>query len=175
MQTNIKVFAFDIFNTVFSLGGIPREEIVAYGEHIKRPWSPLKLPEHWERLPAWPDSRPAIHRLKQYYQVVTCSNGPISLQTKLSKYNDIDWDFLIPLEERKIFKPSLLAYQPICDMMGVKPEEVCMVTANETFGDLEASAELGMHQVLITRGYGQTNLKWETSYDLISLANKYIQ
>ena len=37
-------------------------------------------------------------------------------------------------------------------MLDVKPEEVAMVTANETFGDLEASGVLGMRPILIRDG-----------------------
>jgi 2-haloalkanoic acid dehalogenase type II len=140
-----KVIAFDIFNTVYDLSTTPKDEIRAYGSHIsKEGWSRLFLPKSWQNLKAFPDAKAGIERLREKYLVVTCSNGPMALQTRLNKNNGISWDFLIPLEERKIFKPNPLAYQMIADIMGVKTEEVAMITANKTFGDIEGASALGM-------------------------------
>lgn len=146
----IKVIAFDVFGTVFDLSNVPREEIKAYIDHIKQPeWSPLTLPSSWERLPAHPDAAEGIEMLRSKFTVVTCSNGPLGLLTKLSKFNKISWDAIIPLELSKAFKPKPDAYMTVCDVLGVTPEEVMMVTANEKFGDLEASKALGMRPMLI--------------------------
>lgn len=152
-----KVIAFDVFGTVFDLSGVDRSEVRAYVEHIKRPaWAPLELPEHWERLPAHADSRPALKLLRHKYQVVTLTNGPVRLVTKLSKHNGISWDMIIPIECEKVYKPNVLAYIFAADLMGVSGREVLMVTANKTFGDLEAAEELGMGSHWIDRENGGT-------------------
>lgn len=141
----IKVIAFDTFGTVLNMDGVPREELKAYGQHIKKPkWEPLVLPKSWETLPAHSDSKQGIDMLRQKYMVVTCSNGPLGLLAKVSKYNDIHWDAIIPLELNKVFKPNLAAYMTVCEVLDVEPQEVAMVTANKTFGDLEAAESLGM-------------------------------
>lgn len=146
----IKVIAFDTFGTVFDLSGVPHEEIRAYAQHIRQDeWSPLKLPDSWLSLPAHPDSAEGIAMLRKDFFVVTCSNGPLGLLAKLSKNNGISWDAIIPLELNKVFKPNPKAYLTVCEVLDVSPDEVLMVTANEHFGDLEASRALGMSAVLI--------------------------
>lgn len=151
----IKVVAFDVFGTVFNLTPTDREEVRDYVRHIRQPeWAPLRLPKSWESLPAHPDSAEGIAKLREKFIVVTCSNGPLGLLTKLSKHNGIQWDAIIPLELNRVYKPDPRAYLTVCEVLDVAPEEVLMVTANKTFGDLEASAKLGMRSVLIRDGDG---------------------
>lgn len=146
----IKVIAFDLFGTVFDFAGIPREEIKGYVKQLRLPtWQPLELPEHWERLPTYPDSVEGINRLRSKFMVVTCSNAPLGLSAKLCKNNGVQFDAIIPLELNRVYKTNPKAYLTICDVLGVLPEEVMMVTANKDFGDLEASAALGMTPKLI--------------------------
>lgn len=144
------LIAFDVFGTVFDLSGVDRAEIAGYIRHIREPhWMPLELPKHWERLPAHPDAAEGIERLRSRYMVVTCSNGPLGLLAKLSKHNRISWDAIIPLELGQVFKPNPAAYLVMCNALDLPPSEVVMVTANRTFGDLEAASALGMQTRLI--------------------------
>lgn len=149
-MNKIKVLAFDVFGTVFDLSGVDREEVKSYARHIRSPeWKPLTLPQSWETLPAHPDSAEGINLLREKFIVVTCSNGNLGLLTKLSKHNKVQWDAIIPLELNKVYKPNPKAYMTVCEVLNVLPEEVMMVTANATFGDLEASKALGMTPMLI--------------------------
>lgn len=144
------IIAFDVFGTVFDLRSAEAEDIKNYLHHIKRtPWSPLVLPKSWETLPAHPDSKAGIERLRKHHLVVTCSNGPLGLLAKLSKHNSISWDAIVPLELNKVFKPNPAAYMTICEIFDCPPSGVIMVTANEKFGDIEASTALGMEARLI--------------------------
>lgn len=146
----IKVIAFDCFGTVFDMSGVRREELVDYANHIRKPlWSPLHLPKSWEYMPAHPDASYGLAMLREKFLVVTCSNGPLGLLARLSKNASIEWDAIIPLEMNRVFKPDLLAYLTVCQVLDVDASEVMMVTANKTFGDLEASAKLGMTPQLI--------------------------
>jgi 2-haloacid dehalogenase len=142
----MKVIAFDVFGTVVSLMGVTKNEIWSYLDHIREP---LRLPESWEKLLAFPDSKEGLELLRQSYYVVTCSNAPLGTLTKLSKYNGLNWDAIIPLELNKVYKPHHRAYLTVCEVMGVSTSEVMMVTANEKFGDLETSELIGMKPVLI--------------------------
>lgn len=145
-----KVVAFDVFGTVFDLSGVPHEEVRAYAHHIRQPeWSPLKLPKSWETLPAHADSAEGVAQLRKKFIVVTCSNGPLGLLTKLSKHNGIAWDAIIPLELNKVFKPNPRAYLTVCEVLDVEPKDVIVVTANKTFGDIEAAKKLSMGTALI--------------------------
>lgn len=146
----MKVIAFDVFGTVFDLSGVPREEIKRYIDHIRRPdWQPLQLPASWETLPAHPDAAEGIDKLRERFFVVTCSNGPLGLLAKLSKHNGIVWDVIIPLELNRVYKTNPKAYLTVCEVLGVEPADVMLVTANKDFGDLEESAALGMTPQLI--------------------------
>lgn len=146
----MKVIAFDVFGTVVDFSGAHREDVRAYARHIAQPeWSPLTLPASWEHLPPHPDSVVGINRLRQKFFVVTCSNGPLGLLAKLSKNAGIAWDAIVPLELNRVFKTRPKAYLTVCEVLGVEPKDVMMVTANETFGDLEAARALGMTPQLI--------------------------
>jgi 2-haloacid dehalogenase len=153
------VIAFDLFGTVFDLSGVARQEIKDYAVHLRNPeWSPLHLPKSWETLPAHPDSAEGIERLRRKFMVVTCSNGPLGLTAKLSKHNGISWDAIIPLELNRVYKTDPRAYLTVCEVLGCYPEQVMMVTANKDFGDLEASAALGMTPQLIRDGDGPKSI-----------------
>src|SRR5690606_31356336 len=103
----------------------------------------------WTDLPAHPDAVEGIRRLRKNFTVVTCSNGPLGLLAKLSKRNGIEWDAIVPMELNRVYKPNEKAYMTVCEVFGVQPHQVRMVTANKTFGDLEASSALGMIPTLI--------------------------
>jgi HAD superfamily hydrolase (TIGR01493 family) len=148
--SDVKVIAFDVFNTVVQFADVPHEEKKAYADHIHRPeWFPLHLPESWKTLPAYADSREGIERLKKKFIVVACSNGPVPLQVALAKHNDIAWDWIVPLELRKVYKPSANAYLLIAQSLQVMAHEVVMVTANKDFGDISGSLGVGMKPMLI--------------------------
>ena len=160
----MKVIAFDVFGTLFDLGGVPIPELQAYQKHLREfresgEWKPLSFPESWERLPAFEDSASGLRVLRFNYFVCTCSNAPLGLQAKLFKHAHMSVDAFIPLELGQTFKTNPKAYMMICDVLGVEPKDVLMVTANEHFGDLEASQALGMTPCLI-RKYPSLESTW---------------
>lgn len=151
----LKVIAFDLFGTVFDLAGVPREEIVAYIDHIsKTEWSPLKLQSSWQHLPTFPDSREGIERLRTKYRVVTCSNAPLRFTSYLLENAQLRFDAITPLEVVQCFKPNANAYWLVPFMYCVDPKDVLVVTGNEKLGrnpkgDHQYAAELGMNGQLI--------------------------
>lgn len=146
----IKVIAFDVFGTVVDAAGVPHAEMAAYAAHVRKPlWTPLTLPAAWEHLPPHPDSIPGIVRLQTKFVVVTCSNAPLGFQSRLARNAGLPWDAIIPLEANRVFKPDPRAYLTVCEVLGVEPAEVLMVTANKTFGDVEGAGGVGMTPVLI--------------------------
>lgn len=155
LETKAKVIAFDVLGTVNSMLAARRTEITDYLNHVVAPaWSPLKLPQSWEGLPAHADSAQGIYRLRQKFIVVTCSNAPLGFLARLAKRSGIYWDAIIPLELNQVYKPNERAYLTVCDVLGVTPAEVMMVTANRTFayfdyGDCDVARELGMEAQLI--------------------------
>jgi 2-haloacid dehalogenase len=170
----IEVVAFDTFGTVFDLSQVDHQEIRDYAHHIRKPdWSPLHLPESWTKLPAHPDSKLGLDDLRKKYMVVTCSNGPLGLLAKLSRYNNIQWDAIIPLELNKVYKPNPKAYLTVCEVLGVEPSKVAMVTANKDFGDLEGSESVGIKPILIRGSSWIDNIIYLAKMDLDTLPNHF--
>lgn len=150
----IKVIAFDVFGTVVDFARTPVEEVKHYARQLKyfketKEWKPLDLPQSWENLPTHYDSPIGLNLLRTKYIVVTCSNGPLGLMTKLLKNNYCHFDAIIPLEMNKVYKPDHRAYKTVLDTFNLKPEEMMMVTANRDFGDIEAAKELGIQPMYI--------------------------
>lgn len=88
------------------------------------------------------------------YCVCALSNAPLALMTQLSSNNNIKWSHIIALEKYKIYKPNPLSYLTACAELDCRPSECLMVTANQTFGDLEGSAFVGMSSKLIRNDTG---------------------
>ncbi len=159
--TEIKVIAFDVFGTVFDLTSVDRGEIRDYVRHVKASeWEPLELPKSWATIPAHPDAFQGLLRLRSGgYTVVTLSNGPMRLLTQMSRRNHIEWDAIVPIELRKVYKPDIEAYRVLPELFGVKPNEIMMVTANPTFGDVEAAKSLGWHVAVIRQEEGPKTIE----------------
>lgn len=150
----LTLIAFDLFGTVFDMSGVDRDELRAYGRHLKDfyatgEWTPLHLPASWERLPLFRDSALGLGLLQRNYMIVTLSNAPLGLTAKMCKNAGIVFDAITPLELSRTYKTAPEAYLSLCSIYGVEPHEIAMVTANKDFGDIEASAKLGMTPFLI--------------------------
>jgi len=160
----MKYILFDCFGTVFNMESVPKDDLRYYGKVLKAPiWEPLNFPSHWQNIPAHPDSKDGIDKLKSLgLTVEALSNAPKELMKTLSANNNISWNHIIGLEKYKIYKPNPLAYLTACAELDCKPSECLMITANETFGDLEGSKFVGMHSKLIRN---------ETGLDIIGLAD----
>lgn len=147
---SLKVIAFDLFGTVLDLSNVRREEIVSYLRQCTDPvWKPLELPDSWEKLPAYKDSREGISRLRTKYEVITLSNAPKDLTEKVLKYNDIEVDRITNLADIKRYKPHPECYWMACEWADVGTWEATMVTGNPTFGpypfgDIQVAKAVGM-------------------------------
>ncbi len=150
----IELICFDVFGTVFDMSTVSKDSIRKYVDHVKsNSWEPIDL-SGWSNIKAHPDSKIGIDLLRTKFQVVTLSNGPMRLLTKISKANDISWDAIIPIEAYKVYKPHESAYKIACDLMDIAPEKTLMVTANPTFGDIEGAAKNNMHsQIIRQKGF----------------------
>ena len=162
----IKALLFDVLGTVVDLSIADKSDILAYANHIKQDvWQPLTLPSYWEHLPAFIDSAVGLDILRKKFTVVTCSNPPLGFLLRLSKNNGLNWDAIVPLELARVYKTNPAAYQHVADTIGLKPHECLMVTANRTFGDLEAANSIGMPSMLIDRK-GETGSEVQTLFSL---------
>lgn len=149
--SKVRVVLFDLFNTVVSFDGVPRDELRAYADHIRKPeWSPFRPPESWGRLRAFPDSRRGLDRIiERGRDTSVLSNCPYEMASIITAVNGLSFTSIIQLAAARVFKPQPRAYQVACDVLDVPPEACLMVTANKDFGDLEQARALGMQAALI--------------------------
>lgn len=142
----IKVIAFDLFGTVFDLSSTPKDEIRDYIKQVRRPdWEELDLPDSWEFLENFPDSKEGLDRLARRYTLVTCSNAPVWLQRRMLQHNKLYcFSRLIDFTKVKAYKPDPKTYSLVFQDMEVEPQECLMITGNEGSPDLDAAESVGM-------------------------------
>ena len=125
----------------------------------------------WHRLDAWPDVPAALARLKTKFMIAPVSNGNISLMVDLARRNHFPWDAILGAEVVQAYKTSPEAYLRTADMLGLKPEELCLVAAHNS--DLDAARACGLKTAFVLRpkdqGLGQhTDLTPEQDWDVVS-------
>src|SRR6478609_938570 len=69
-----------------------------------------ELNRAWERLPAWPDVRDGLHRLKGRYVIGPLSNGNTALLANMAKNAGLPWDVVVGLDLLRVYKPDPPAY-----------------------------------------------------------------
>lgn len=142
--------AFDCFGTVFDMSPIPRHEIAAYVEHVRREeFEPYEFPNGWYGLNAYSDSAKGIFKIQKQRWCVALSNGSAGLVRTIAHRNSIAFDRVIDLAKHRVYKPHIDAYRTIEKDLGIAPERTLMVTANPTFGDIEGAAAVGMQSIVI--------------------------
>ncbi len=152
--SQVKLIFFDCFGTVFDTKPLPDHEIAAYVQHVRQPeFVPYAFSPAWYTLGAHLDSRYGISSLRCFYDLpcVAFSNGSWDLIHKLSRRNNIEWSGITSPTGLEAYKPDRVAYVRAAQFVGYHPEECLMVTANETFGDLEGARDIGMQSILIDR------------------------
>jgi FMN phosphatase YigB (HAD superfamily) len=149
----IKVFAFDCFGTVFNMDGFPREEIRRYVDHVRREtFEPFDFGSEWYGLKAHEDSAIGIRWLQRHgIQCWAFSNGSRELIEAISEANGIKWDWIYDPAEARAYKPNAEAYKTVARRINDE-NEICMVTANPGFGDVEGAAKAGMRACVIRNG-----------------------
>lgn len=125
----------------------------------------------WHRLDPWPDVVTGLTRLKARYIIAPLSNGNVSLLLNMAKRAGLPWDAILGAEVVLAYKPMPEAYLRTADILGLRPEEVCLVAAHN--GDLAAARRYGLRTAFVGRptehGPGQTsNLRAEDAWDVVA-------
>jgi 2-haloacid dehalogenase len=125
----------------------------------------------WHRLDPWPDSLSGLTRLKATRIIAPLSNGNIVLMLDMAKRAGIPWDAILGAEVVQAYKPMPEAYLRTADVLGLRPEEMCLVAAHNN--DLAAARQCGYKTAFVARptehGPGQTtDLKAEEDWDVIA-------
>ena len=129
-----------------------------------------ELNRAWEQLPPWPDCVSGLTAIKQNAIIAPCSNGSISLMTRLAKFGSLPWDCILGAEIAQNYKPHPDAYLESVAALGLKPHEVMMVAAHNS--DLVAAKACGLSTGFIARpteyGSGQTiDLEPSEDWDVV--------
>lgn len=137
----------------------------AFNEKEKR-----ELNRAWEQLPPWADCVAGLTAIKQNAIIAPCSNGSISLMTRLAKFGSLPWDCILGAEIAQNYKPHPDAYLKSVEALGLKPHEVMMVAAHNS--DLVAAKACGLLTGFIARlteyGSGQTiDLEPSEDWDVV--------
>lgn len=103
----------------------------------------------WEKLPPWPDSVPALQRLKKSFIIAPCSNGSIALMTRLAKFGDLPWDAIVGADIARTYKPQPEAYLKSAEALGVRPQHTLMVACHNN--DLVAARACGLKTAFFAR------------------------
>ena len=125
----------------------------------------------WHRLDPWPDVLPGLARLRQKFIVAPLSNGNIILMLDIAKRAGIPWDAILGAEVVQAYKPTPQAYLRTVDLLGMRPEQVCLVAAHNN--DLAAARACGLKTAFVLRptehGPQQTSdLQPEQAWDVVA-------
>ncbi len=125
----------------------------------------------WHRLDPWPDSVPALTRMKRCYFIAPLSNGNISLLANMAKRAGLPWDHIFSAETFQRYKPHPDTYLGVARQLDLLPAQVMMVAAHNS--DLRAARGCGLRTGFVPRPteYGpaqSTDLNAEESWDVVA-------
>ncbi len=103
----------------------------------------------WRRLDPWPDAVEGLTRLKARYPIVTLSNGNVALMLEMARRGGLPWDAILGAEVVQAFKPMPEAYLRTADLLGIAPDELCLVAAHHS--DLAAARACGLKTAYVDR------------------------
>lgn len=103
----------------------------------------------WHRLPAWPDVKPALARLRKRFVTAALSNGNVSMLVDISRYASLTWHCVLSAELAHHFKPDREAYLMAAELLDLKPRKILMVAAH--FDDLEGAHAAGLRTAYVHR------------------------
>ena len=107
------------------------------------------LVRSWRRLPAWPDARPGLERLRRRHVTATLSNGHVALLVDLVRFADLRFDAVLSAQLAGSYKPDPVVYRTAAELLGLAPQQLGMVAAHGQ--DLEAAAEVGLRPLFVRR------------------------
>lgn len=125
----------------------------------------------WHRLKPWPDSIRGLTRLRKRFILATLSNGNVALLANMAKNAGLPWDCVLSAELVKHYKPDREVYQMAADLLGLRPDQVMMVSAHK--GDLRAAQEVGLRTAFVVRpmefgAAGNPDLTPDSLFDLVA-------
>jgi len=103
----------------------------------------------WGQMIPWPDAVPGITLLRDRYTISTLTNASMAQMTALVKTSKLPFDEILTGELCQAFKPSPKVYQLAIDYIGLRPDQLLMVSAHKW--DLRASKQAGFRTAYVPR------------------------
>lgn len=103
----------------------------------------------WCRPNVWPDSRPALARLKTKYLLATLTNNDFAWAVALARHAGLPWDAVLTAELFRRYKPSPDTYLGALALLAVEPARAMMIACHNY--DLRAARAHGMRTAFIPR------------------------
>lgn len=100
--------------------------------------------------PVWPDTNPALKRLKERYRIGVLSNIDHDLFAHTAGNLAVEIDVLVTAEDVRSYKPAHMHFLRVLADMGGDPETVLHV-AQSLFHDCVPATQLGIPNVWINR------------------------
>ena len=125
----------------------------------------------WHRLDPWPEAVAGLTRLRRKYVLAPLSNGNIALLLNMARRAAIPWDAILGAEVAQAYKPEPTAYLRTAEVLGIRPDELCLVAAHN--GDLKAARGCGLATAFVARptehGPGQTtDIEPSEAWDVVA-------
>jgi len=112
-------------------------------------FDPQELNTAWEKLDPWPDVVAGLTEIKHNHIIAPCSNGSISLMTRLAKYANFPWDCILGADIAQDYKPKRDVYVASASALRLPVDEVVMVAAHND--DLFAARAAGLKTAFVPR------------------------
>ncbi len=103
----------------------------------------------WHRLDPWPDTVPALARMRRHAVVAPVSNGHIALIVAMSRRAGMVWDAVLGAEIARAYKPQPEVYLRAVSALGLRPPDAMMVACHAS--DLVAADACGLRTAFVRR------------------------
>ncbi|RAO74267.1 uncharacterized protein BHQ10_010279 [Talaromyces amestolkiae] len=109
-----------------------------------------KVVQAWHSMPAWPDVKPAIDRLKELgYEIFVHANGTTRLQLDLCRSSALSFNMLFSSELLGVYKPARENYEKVLRLLKREAGECVLVAAHAY--DTRGAKAVGMRTVYVHR------------------------
>lgn len=123
--------------------------IAKYGLNRLDPRALARLRNTWHVLEPWPDTLPALHRLRRRFVISALSNGNVLLLADMAKAGHLGWDCIMSAELVKAYKPADALYKLAIECLGIEPGQVLYVAAHKW--DVQAGQAAGLKAGYVLR------------------------
>lgn len=108
-----------------------------------------QLRQVWHSLKPWPDSLPALSRLRKRFVISALSNGNMLLLADIARAGRLGWDCIMSAELVKAYKPADALYKLAIESLGDESGETLYVAAHKW--DVQAGQAAGLKAGYVLR------------------------